>query len=418
MESAVGKILLRLPTGSTRILPPYPRRSDGIFSGFLIFKMKPSGNARNVSIIRTVKNSISVGIRLVIPYAGNAAPKRCSMYCPDFTPRLCDRLKKPPYVCNDCPQIRSCSHDFYFYRANYANDIYSETKSSSRSGINQTPESLEQLDRLVSPLLLQGQPLSHIFASNQDSVSCSIRTLYNYIDQGYFTAINLDLPRKVRYKKRRKARREPDNTGYRKGRSYQDFERYLEKFPDTNVVELDVVEGAGGKSEKVLLTMLFRNCSLMLIFLMDADRQDNVEDVFQRIYIHLGADLYRKLFPVILTDNGASFKKPDIFERPEGELLSHVFYCDPMASWQKGRLEKNHEFIRYIIPKGMTFAGLNQEQVTLITNHINSVARASLNGCTPFELAQLLIDRKLLDLCQLERIPANQVILKPSLLKK
>lgn len=41
---------------------------------------------------------------------------------------------------------------------------------------------------------------------------------------------------------------------------------------------------------------------------MDADRQDNVEDVFQRIYIHLGADLYRKLFPVILTDNGASFK--------------------------------------------------------------------------------------------------------------
>ena len=65
--------LLRLPTGSTRILPPYPRRSDGIFSGFLIFKMKPSGNARNVSIIRTVKNSISVGIRLVIPYAGNAA---------------------------------------------------------------------------------------------------------------------------------------------------------------------------------------------------------------------------------------------------------------------------------------------------------------------------------------------------------
>ena len=62
----------------------------------------------------------------------------------------------------------------------------------------------------------KGQPLSHIFASNQDSVSCSIRTLYNYIDQGYFTAINLDLPRKVRYKKRRKARREPDNTGIEK----------------------------------------------------------------------------------------------------------------------------------------------------------------------------------------------------------
>ena len=344
--------------------------------------------------------------------------KRCSLYCPDFTPKLCDRLKKPPYVCNNCPRIRSCSHDFYFYRANYANDTYCEIRSSSRSGINQTPESLEHLDRLVSPLLRLGQPLSHIYASNQDSVPCSIRTLYNYIDQGYFTALNLDLPRKVRYKKRRKARRDPDNTGYREDRSYQDFEKYMENHPDTNVVELDVVEGAGGKSEKVLLTMLFRNCNLMLIFLMDSDRRDNVKEVFQRIYCHLGADLYQRLFPVLLTDNGSSFKDPDIFERPDGELLSRVFYCDPMASWQKGRLEKNHEFIRYILPKGITFANLDQTQVTLVANHINSIARASLNGCTPFELAQLLIDRKLLDLCQLERIPANQVILKPSLLKK
>ena len=89
-----------------------------------------------------------------------------------------------------------------------------------------------------------------------------------------------------------------------------------------------------------------------------------------------------------------------------------------MSSWQKGKLEKNHEFIRYILPKGVSFARLNQNKVTQIANHINSVARASLNGCTPFELALLLIDRKLLDLCQLERIPANQVILKPSLLKK
>ena len=344
--------------------------------------------------------------------------KRCSLYCPDFTPKLCDRLKKPPYVCNNCPRIRSCSHDFYFYRANYANDTYCEIRSSSRSGINQTPESLEHLDRLVSPLLRLGQPLSHIYASNQDSVPCSIRTLYNYIDQGYFTALNLDLPRKVRYKKRRKARRDPDNTGYREDRSYQDFEKYMENHPDTNVVELDVVEGAGGKSEKVLLTMLFRNCNLMLIFLMDSDRRDNVKEVFQRIYCHLGADLYQRLFPVLLTDNGASFKDPDIFERPDGELLSRVFYCDPMASWQKGRLEKNHEFIRYILPKGITFANLDQTQVTLVANHINSIARASLNGCTPFELTQLLIDRKLLDLCRLEKIPAKQVILKPSLLKK
>ena len=73
--------------------------------------------------------------------------------------------------------------------------------------------------------------------------------MYNYIDHGYFTAINLDLPAKVRYKKRRKTRKAPENTGYRKTGHTIIFEKYLEEYPDTNVVELDVVERAGGKSE-------------------------------------------------------------------------------------------------------------------------------------------------------------------------
>ncbi len=98
----------------------------------------------------------------------------------------------------------------------------------------------------------------------------------------------------------------------------------------------------GEKSEQVLLTMLFRNCSLMLIFfLWRLTGQDNVQDVFQRIYIPSGSRAISK------TLSGHSYRQwcliqkiQTIFERPEGELLSRVFYCDPMASWQKGRLEK------------------------------------------------------------------------------
>jgi transposase, IS30 family len=50
-----------------------------------------------------------------------------------------------------------------------------------------------------------------------------------------------------------------------------------------------------------------------------------------------------------------------------------------MASYQKLHIEKNHEYIRYIIPKGISFNNLTQEDITLIINHINSTARASLN---------------------------------------
>ena len=88
-----------------------------------------------------------------------------------------------------------------------------------------------------------------------------------------------------------------------------------------------------------------------------------------------------------------------------------------MASWQKGKLEKNHKFIRYILPKGSRFSDLTQEDATRMTNHINSIARASLNGHPPLELAQLLLDKKLIELCRLTGIPADQVVLKPSLLK-
>jgi hypothetical protein len=51
-------------------------------------------------------------------------------------------------------------------------------------------------------------------------------------------------------------------------------------------------------------------------------------------------------------------------------------------------------------------------------NHINNYPRASLNNCTPFALAEMLVDKKLLEVLQYHKIMPDDVILKPSLLKK
>ena len=37
----------------------------------------------------------------------------CTKHCPDFTPYLCPKLTKPPYVCNGCPN-HACRYDKYF----------------------------------------------------------------------------------------------------------------------------------------------------------------------------------------------------------------------------------------------------------------------------------------------------------------
>ena len=115
---------------------------------------------------------------------------------------------------------------------------------------------METLDNVVSPLIARGQSISHIYLTQKDKINCTKQTLYNYIDKNYFSVCNLDLPRKVVYKKRKKKRAEPKDTTIRQGRTYEDFLAYCDENPDLPIVEMDTVEGK--KGGKVLLTMFFR----------------------------------------------------------------------------------------------------------------------------------------------------------------
>jgi len=346
----------------------------------------------------------------------------CHDYCLDYQPFYCKRIEKAPFVCNGCPDILSCKHPHFYYRAREADTQYRKTLVSSRTGINCSPQELEDLDNLVSPLILKGQPLGHIFATHADEIPCSRRTLYNYVDQSLLAARNLDLPRRVRFKRRyRKSRKEgykDNNQSYRNHRTYKDFERFIEAHPDAEVIEMDTVKGTknGGK---VFLTMLFRNSSFMLIFLLPQGKQKYVQQVFDTLTELLGPRLFQKTFPVILTDNGPEFKNPSALEFTHaGRRRTYIFYCDPYVSNQKGRLEKNHEFIRYVLPKGKSFSYLTDEDVRKLTNHINSVARDNLNGAAPFDLASILINKKVLASLGLEKVSPDEVLLKPALFKK
>ena len=71
-------------------------------------------------------------------------------------------------------------------------------------------------------------------------------------------------------------------------------------------------------------------------------------------------------------------------------------YCDPGASWQKGAIEKNYEYIRYILPKGRSFDKLTEDNVNKIKSHINSVSRDSLEGKTPYDVIEPIISKEIL----------------------
>lgn len=359
--------------------------------------------------------------------------KYCSFYCRKcyhynptrecslFIPFTCDRISKPPYVCNYCTDQRSCPLTKKIYDAAHAQKQYEKALVKSRQGINMTLEELQELNEMISPLILKGQPLSHIFSVHSDEIPVCRRTLYNYLDQRIFQARNIDLPRRVRYKKRKKksAPRTSKNLQqvYRNKRTYIDFERFMEAHPDSNVVEMDTVKG-GRSSGKCLLTLLFRSCNFMLIILLPDCTQKSVLCAINNLTDTLGIRMFRKYFPVLLTDNGSEFKNPwDIETDDSGRHRTYVFYCDPYVSNQKGRLEKNHEYIRYVIPKGRSMYKYTQEDINLMASHINSTARDSLNGVTPFDLADLLLDKRMPLLAGLKKISPDEVMLKPALIE-
>ena len=341
--------------------------------------------------------------------------------CKDFVQWKCNQLDKPPYVCNACDKYKWCILPRALYVAAKAHKTYEKNLTDSRAGINMTPEELQELNDLISPLVLKGQPLSHIFAVHKDEIPVCRRTLYNYFDQCVFKARNIDLPRRVRYKKRKKRsepRKKDYQQTYRNKRTYVDFERFMEAHPDADVVEMDTVKGSREKG-KCLLTLLFRSCSFMLIILLPDCTQKSVIKAINDLCDTIGIRTFKKYFPVILTDNGSEFKNPWNIEKNEaGTHRTYVFYCDPYVSNQKGRLEKNHEYIRYIIPKGRSMYRYTQEDINLMASHINSTARDSLNGASPFDLADLLLDKKIPLLTGQHKVSPDNVVLKPVLIEK
>lgn len=347
---------------------------------------------------------------------------KCSYLCSEYREPQCASISKAPFVCNHCARQRTCNKEKAYYIAQNADQSSQELLVSCRQGINQDPADIAMLDTLISPLLAQGQSLAHIYAFHGHEIPCSRKTLYNYIDQGVFTAKNIDLRRKVRYKCK------PRKTGtrvslaakeFRIGRTYEDFQKFIQENPDIPVVELDTVEGGRDNSTQAFLTIFFRNCSLMLIFVLQEKSQDQVIKVFDYLTEKLGIKVFQELFPVILTDNGVEFQFPERLECDKnGEIRTKIFYCNPNSSWQKGRIEKNHEYIRYVIPKSQSLDHYKQRDACVLMNHINSEARDSLNGCTPFRLSKMLLNNRLHRLLCLQEIPGDQVHLKPSLLKK
>lgn len=341
---------------------------------------------------------------------------KCSLHCPDFVEQKCERLSRPPYVCNGCTDRMKCTLEKCFYSASSANAEYLAVLSESRSGLSFSEDEIRRLDNFISPLIFKGQSINHIWANNKDILMVSESTIYRMISYNLFSARNIDLPRKVRYSNRRIRKHFKVDKACRNGRNFEDFQIFLSSHPDLPVVEMDSVEGR--KGGKVLLTLHFVKAEFMLAFLRDSNDSQSVIDIIERLYLELRPDIFQSLFPILLGDNGSEFSNPISIEfDKQGNRRTNVFYCDPSSPGQKGSAERNHELIRYVLPKGSSFDNLTQQEISLLMNHVNSLSRESIGNKCPYEMFEFLYGKNILNLLGCKRIPPNDVTLIPALLK-
>lgn len=332
----------------------------------------------------------------------------------------CKKLDKSPYVCNGCKSRCGCRKERYTYYARKADDSYKEVKSESRKGISLTPEEVYIINTTLTPLIKNGQTINHLYINHPDILDFSKPSFYNYVNSGVFDFRPLDFPRIVKYKKRKnnKKRRTRKEREILINRKYTDFIEYISNNPDLNIVEMDTVEGLQKESD-CFLTLLWRKAKFMLIFKLESQTTEEVTRIFEILQTLIPLDIYKSLFQVVLTDNGHEFFDVTNIEciHLTGEYVTHLFFCDPGASWQKGMLEKNHEFIRYILPKGSSFKNINQDNCNLIMNNINSLCRDSLNGKSPYESMLFLCDEYILKILGCYYIKPDEIILNENLLK-
>ena len=341
----------------------------------------------------------------------------CRKYCDEYEEEVCTKLARPPFVCNGCPDLKNCRKRKFFYQAVAAEKAYQDLLHECRKGIDVSEAEIRQYNELIRHGGHNGQSLHHIMSAHKDVFQKCSKSLYNYFNQGIFSLPRGEMPRMCMRKPRKveKIRHKVDPK-CRSGRTLADYEKYCLEHPNLPTVQMDSVIGSVGG--KVLLTLQFE-CGMMLAWLRDTNNSQSVIEYFDLLEQKLGLSRFRRMFPIILTDNGSEFSNPTAIEISPitGKRRTRIFYCDPNAAWQKGSIENNHTNLRRILVKGCSFTRLTQQDIDLVLSHLNSYIRKSYDDTPAIERFCALFGKDCLDALNLTVIPPDDIILDPKLLK-
>ena len=234
------------------------------------------------------------------PMAGQPAPGDLGESCPRLAgwPRCCNGCaKRGGYGCSRKPKV--------FYGARAAQEAADRELSEARRGLDEDEASMGRKLAVIRGAISRGMSPAQVSACYGGELGVSQSTVYRWVDAGYGGMTNLELRRKVGYRKRsRSAPRKP--TPHSQRRSHGAFEALDEGVRDS-AWEMDTVEGCEADAA-CLLTLFHRPTGFQLALLLEAQTSGEVARALGLVRSALGGEAaVRRVFGAVLTDNGHEF---------------------------------------------------------------------------------------------------------------
>ena len=339
--------------------------------------------------------------------------------CSHFIARRCMNWLSFPYTCNGCEEREYCTDLKRYYDCIEANELSKKKRKEPRTYHAISTEDELYIDEiLIECVRLKGQSLHHVYVSHPLlSKICCERTIRRYIYKGYMTVKAHELPRYVRFShKYDYTKKKIINVERMLGRTYTDYLNYVKEHPNYFIWQYDSVEGKID-DKKAILTITFPKTRFQFGILISKQNSKSCYRKLLKLRDVIGVH-YEQIFQINISDNGPEFAKFHELENDAcGNQIIKTFFTNPYRSTDKAECERNHEFIRYFIPKGVGFDFLTQEKVNLMFSHINSYVRASNKNKTPYELTVEIFGEEFMNAIGIKKIDKKDVCLKPSLIR-
>jgi transposase, IS30 family len=260
------------------------------------------------------------------------------------------------------------------YRAFTAQERANGRRSRARRNSRFSAEDFAGIDELLRRQWSPEQVAGHLRRTGQ--LLISHETIYRHVwrDKREGGALHTHL-RGAR-KRRRKRYGAYDSRGRLAGkRMIAERPAQVEQRREVGHWEIDTVMGAGSKD--CVATLVERKTGLVLV----GKLADRTAGSLSRRVIGLMRGRGGR-FETVTADNGTEFHDYKRIERLTGATF---YFARPYHSWERGSNENANGLLRQYLPKGVSMAGLSQQQCNAIARKLNTRPRKRLGYRTPLE---------------------------------